>query len=140
MYRARVALPVLLGVIVALWGCTPPPAGSADKSLETRVAKLEKELKTAQDQVTSLTAKLRAEEAKAKDAEKSRDDARATLAARSEELAKSHGDLSKAYADLDSVRRGLKDLLGRVDVSLAPAAGKPTGSETTLSIPVVELK
>jgi peptidoglycan hydrolase CwlO-like protein len=140
MYRARIALPVLLGVIVALWGCTPPPNGSADKSLETRVAKLEKELKAAQEQVSSLAAQVRVEQAKVKDAEKDRDEARAALKARGEELAKSQGDLGKAYADLDSVRKGLKDLLGRVDVSLAPAGGKPAGSETTVSIPVVGLK
>jgi hypothetical protein len=42
MHRARIALPILLGVIVALWGCTPPPQGSVDRTLESRVAKLEK--------------------------------------------------------------------------------------------------
>ena len=136
MYRARIALPVLLGSIIALWGCTPQPQHSgADKSLEARVAKLEKELKTAQDQNTTLAARLRVEETKTRDLTAERDDALAAVKARSEELTKSQGEL-------DSVRKGLKDLIGRVDAALAPVqSGRESPSGTTVStLPAIELK
>ncbi len=132
MYRARVALPVLLGVIVALWGCTPPQNPTADRSLETRVAKLEKELKAAQEQVTTLTAQVRVEQTRTKEVEKEREDLRAALKLRTDDLAKSQGEL-------DSVRKGLRDLLGKVDAALAPSSGKPSLADVS-SLPPIELK
>lgn len=134
MYRARIALPILLGVIVALWGCTPPPGGSADRALEARVSKLEKELKASHEQVSALTAQVRVEQAKVKDVEKARDEAAAAVKARGDDLARSQGELAKAQGELDLVRKGLKDLLGRVDAAVGPV-GK---SADTVS--VVELK
>jgi peptidoglycan hydrolase CwlO-like protein len=120
MNRARIALPILLGVIVALWGCTPPPVASVDKSLEARVTKLEKELKAAQEQVSSLGAQVRVEQSKVKEAEKARDEVALQLKARGEELGRTQGEVQKAQGELDSVRKGLKDLLGRVDAALSP--------------------
>lgn len=135
MYRARIALPILLGSIIALWGCTPQPQNSAaDKSLETRVAKLEKELKAAQDQNTSLSAQVRVEQAKTRDVTAERDDARTAVKTRSEELTKAHGEL-------DSVRKGLKELIGRVDAALAPPSSSQGSNGTTVSaLPSIELK
>ena len=135
MYRARIALPVLLGSIIALWGCTPQPQNStADKSLETRVAKLEKELKTAQDLNTSLAAQVRVEQTKSREMTTERDEARTAVKTRSEELTKAHGEL-------DSIRKGLKELIGRVDAALAPASSSQGSSGTTVSaLPSIELK
>jgi uncharacterized protein YlxW (UPF0749 family) len=128
MYRARVALPILLGCIVALWGCTPRgQTPTADKSLETRVSKLEKELKTVQEQNVTLAAQLRVEQAKSRDVTSERDEARNIAKARAEEL--------------DSVRKGLKEMIGRVDAALAPPTpGKGTTSTDVSSLPVIELR
>jgi outer membrane murein-binding lipoprotein Lpp len=109
MSRAAIALPILLGVIVVLWGCSPYQSATTpapDKSLEARVDKLEKELKTAKELTTS-------EQNKRIAAEKERDALRVQIKARGDELA-------KAQTDLDGLRRGLKDLLGKADAALAP--------------------
>ena len=116
MKRFALALPVLLGVIVVLWGCSPyQPAGPSapDRTLEERVGKLEKDLKAAKEQNAALAADLKTDRVKLVAAEKDRDDGRATLKARADEL-------SKAQGELDGVRKGLKELLGRVDAALAP--------------------
>jgi chromosome segregation ATPase len=117
MSRAAIALPILLGIIVVLWGCSPYQSGSTsapapDKTLEARVEKLEKELKTAKEQTT-------AEQAKRVAAEKERDSLKVQIKARGEELA-------KAQTDLDGLRKGLKDLLGKADAALAPLEGTGT--------------
>ena len=115
MKRAALALPILLGVIVVLWGCSPYQSNTTtpDRTLEERVGKLEKELKTTKEHNTTLTADLKAEKAKLTAAEKDRDDQKG--------LAKLRGDdLAKAQAELDGVRKGLKELLTRVDAALAP--------------------
>jgi len=136
MSRARFALPILLGVILALWGCTSPSTNSSNaeaRSLETRVAKLEKDLKStqeqlksSQDQLKSSQDQLKFEQAKLLDAVRERDDARLQAKAKS-------GELAKSQADLESFRKGLKDLLGKVDAALAPASG---GSEASaLALP-----
>ncbi len=115
MNRTRLALPILLGIIVALWGCTNPssqPARTAEaNALETRVSKLEKDLKLAQEQVNSVTRKLQMEEAKTAKLAVERDEAVSNLRIRSEEY-------SKAQSDLEQVRTGLRDLLQRVDSAL----------------------
>lgn len=140
MYRARIALPVLLGGIIALWGCTPPPnATNFDKSLEQRVAKLEKELKAAKDEVSALTSQLRLEQGKSRTVAQERDDARSALKARDEELSranedlgKANGELNRTHGELMTVRNGLKELLGRVEAVVAPDA-KPTGASVSVS-------
>jgi outer membrane murein-binding lipoprotein Lpp len=109
MSRAAIALPVLLGIIVVLWGCSPYQSNATappDKSLEVRVEKLEKELKAAREQTTG-------EQGKRLSAEKERDALKAQVKLRGEELA-------KAQTDLDGLRKGLKDLLGKADAALAP--------------------
>ncbi len=116
MKRFALALPILLGVIVVLWGCSPYQSpggggGGTDRVLEERVSKLEKDLKTAKDQAA---AELKAERAKVASAEKDRDESKAMLKLRLD-------DLTKAQGELDGVRKGLKELLGRVDAALAPA-------------------
>lgn len=116
MSRAAIALPILLGIIVVLWGCSPYQSGSptqADKTLEARVDKLEKELKTAKDQHATATADLKAEQGKRAAAEKERDSLKLQVKLRADELA-------KAQTDLDGLRKGLKELLGKADAALAP--------------------
>jgi chromosome segregation ATPase len=123
MRRARIALPILLGVIVAIWGCTTPSTNNEAKSLEGRVAKIEKELKTTQDQ-------LKLEQTRAADAERERDLARGLVKQRTDDLAKSRGEL-------EVVQKDLKALLGRVDVALGNY--KPT-TEVSLVPPLEGLK
>ena len=124
MYRARIALPILLGVIVAIWGCTTPSSSTNEaKSIEARVAKIEKELKTTQDQ-------LKLEQTRAADAERERDLARGLVKQRTDDLAKSRGEL-------EAVQKDLRSLLGRVDLALGNV--KPA-TEVSLVQPKAELK
>ncbi len=116
MSRAAIILPVLLGIIVVLWGCSPYQTASnapPDKSLEARVDKLEKELKAAKEQTTLAAAELKAEQGKRAATEKERDALKVQVKARGD-------DLAKAQTDLDGLRKGLKDLLGKADAALAP--------------------
>lgn len=116
MSRAAIILPILLGIIVVLWGCSPYQTASnapPDKALEVRVEKLEKELKAAKEQNTLAAADLKAELGKRTAAEKERDAMKVQIKARGDELA-------KAQTDLDGLRKGLKDLLGKADAALAP--------------------
>jgi hypothetical protein len=125
MRRARIALPILLGVIVAIWGCTTPSSSNNEaKTLEGRVAKIEKELKTTQDQ-------LKLEQTRAADAERDRDLARVVVKQRTDDLAKSRGEL-------EAVQKDLKALLGRVDLALG--VQKPTTTEVSLIPPVEGIK
>ncbi|MCU0705518.1 MAG: hypothetical protein MUF18_16210 [Fimbriiglobus sp.] len=106
MSRAAIALPILLGIIVVLWGCSPYQSGSApaDKSLEARVEKLEKELKASKEATA-------AEQSKRLVVEKERDALRVQIKARGD-------DLAKAQTDLDGLRKGLKELLGKADAAI----------------------
>lgn len=118
MKRALFALPLLLGVIVVLWGCTPyqatpAPSTVPDKTLEARVEKLEKELKAAKEQNVAVTADLKGEREKRTAAEQERDGLHLQVKLRGE-------DLAKAQTDLEGLRKGLKDLLGKADAALAP--------------------
>jgi chromosome segregation ATPase len=116
MSRAAIALPILLGIIVVLWGCSPyqsTPSTVPDKALEARVDKLEKELRTAKDQHAVAAADLKAEQGKRAAAEKARDEFQLQVKLRGDELA-------KAQTDLDGLRKGLKELLGKADAALAP--------------------
>lgn len=131
MSRAAIALPILLGVIVVLWGCSPYQTASntaPDRSLEARVEKLEKELKTAKAQSLALSTDLKAEQGKRAEVErelaaveKARDSLRQQVDVRT-------ADLAKAQSDLEGVRQGLRDLLGRVDAALPPAPAGATVS------------
>lgn len=119
MKRVAIALPLLLGVIVVLWGCSPyqsqpaAPSTVPDKALEARVDKLEKELKVAKDQNVAAVADLKAERAKRTTVEQERDALALQVKLRGD-------DLAKAQTDLDGLRKGLKDLLGKADAALAP--------------------
>ena len=125
MKRARIALPILLGVIVALWGCTTPSTSTEARTLEARVGKLEKDLKLSQDQAKQ-------EQARAVELERDRDGAKLALKQRSDELTKNVGEL-------EGVRKDLKALLGRVDVALGATPAKPT-SEISLTLPTISAK
>lgn len=122
MSRAAIILPILLGIIVVLWGCSPYQTASnaaPDKTLEVRVEKLEKELKAAKEQNTLAAADLKAEQGKRAAAEKDRDAMKLQVKARAEELA-------KAQTDLDGLRKGLKDLLGKADAAILTLEGSGT--------------
>lgn len=123
MKRVAIALPLLLGVIVVLWGCSPyqssAPTTAPDKALEARVDKLEKELKAAKEQTTAAANDLKAEKAKRTAVEQERDALALQVKARGD-------DLAKAQTDLEGLRKGLKELLGKADAALAPADGSGT--------------
>jgi hypothetical protein len=123
MTRTQTIL-ALLAVVVVAWGCgktpTGQPAANNNKSLEARVAKLEKDLKAAQTHASDLDAKFRAEQARGQAIEKERDALRADLTARTTER-------DTLQVQFDGFRKNLKDLLGQVEAArAAPATSAPT--------------
>ncbi len=131
MTRLHGILVVLAAALVAAWGCgqTPPPSSAGSKSLETRVAKLEQELKAALDardaakaQAADLDRKLKSEQVRLIGVEKERDDLRQTLKARTTEL-------DAATARFNNLHKGLKELVGQMETTLAPQPGVPASAQ-----------
>jgi hypothetical protein len=128
MTRLHGIIVVLAAALVAVWGCgqSPPSSAAGSKSLETRVAKLEQELKAALEardsakaQAADLEKKFKAEQAKAVAVEKERDELRLSLKARTTEL-------DTTTAKFNSLHKGLKELIGQMETTLTPQG--PTGS------------
>jgi uncharacterized protein YhaN len=129
MTRTQTLLALLAALVVA-WGCgktpTGPPAAN-NKTLESRVAKLEHDLKAAQAQASDLDAKFRAEQARGLAVEKERDALRADLKSRTTER-------DALQAHFDGFRKNLKDLIGQAEAAQGlPAA--PGGSAAVNSLP-----
>lgn len=132
MTRLHGIIVVLAAALVAVWGCgqSPPPAAAGSKSLETRVAKLEQELKVALDardaakaQVVDLDRKLKAEQVRAGGIEKERDELRFSLKARTTEL-------DSATAKFHQLHKGLKELVGQMEMTGSPHL--PPGSPASV--------
>lgn len=114
MIRPYVILPVsLAGLLAVLWGCTPPTPIAADKSHETRIVQLERELKSQQDSSMKLGAQLRLEQAKVAQLERERDDMALQLKLRTTER-------DSSLAQYDSFRKNIKELLGQADAAATP--------------------
>src|SRR5262245_26494148 len=117
----------LLAAAAVGWGCgknqTGTPASIPGMTLEARVAKLEQDLKAAQNQASDLGTKFRAEQARGKVVEKERDDLQVTLKTRTTE----RDTLQNQY---DGFRKGLKDLLGQAEAAQAQPSTPvvPTGA------------
>ncbi len=116
MTRTQTFLAILAAVVVT-WGCSKAPTGQSassaqGKSLESRVAKLEQELKAAQAKAADLEEKFRTEQARGLAAEKERDELRAGLKARTAER-------DAVQAQYDGFRKSLKDLLGHAEAAQA---------------------
>ncbi len=137
MQRSRLILPMLLlGLVGILWGCAPAPQQPpvADKSVDARVTKLERELKTMQESSNALAAQIKveqgrvvAEQARTADVEKEREDVKAQLKAK-------HAERDLVQSQYDGFRKGMRELLAQAD---AAAGVKPTG-ETPAIQPVAQ--
>jgi len=116
MIRPYVILPVSLAALLAvLWGCTPPTPIVADKTHETRIVQLERELKSSQDSSMKLGAQLRLEQAKVSQLERERDELALQLNLRTNER-------DSSLAQYDAFRKNIKELLGQADAAAAPRA------------------
>jgi uncharacterized protein YhaN len=131
MTRTQTFLAILAAVAVT-WGCSKAPTGqqasiAPGKSLESRVAKLEQDLKAAQAQASELETKFRAEQARGQAVEKERDELRAGLKTRTAER-------DALQAQFDGFRKGIKDLLGQAEAAQAlPAVPTvPSGQPATV--------
>jgi hypothetical protein len=131
MLRTRYLLPAMLIGLGILIGCKPNGTAVTvtDKSLETKVARLEADLKKANDEIARLSAQVRLDEAKTKELEKERDELRLSLKDRVNER-----DL--ALGKLDSFRKNVKDLLGQMDAAVANPY-KPLPEPVTILPPPV---
>jgi septal ring factor EnvC (AmiA/AmiB activator) len=114
MIRPYVILPAsLAGLLAVLWGCTPPTPAVADKSHETRIVQLERELKASQDSSMKLGAQLRLEQGKVSHLERERDELALQLKNRTNER-------DSSLAQYDAFRKNIKELLGQADAAAAP--------------------
>ena len=129
MLRNRILLPILsIGFVGILWGCAPSTQPVADKSVDARVTKLERELKTVQDASTALAAQIKQEQNRVKDVEKERDDLKAQLKSRS-------GERDAVQAQYDGFRKSMKELIGQADAAAATLNFKPTGEVSAALTP-----
>jgi uncharacterized protein YlxW (UPF0749 family) len=112
MIRQKLLLPAIAaGFFVIVWGCSTATT-NGDKSLEAKVAKMEKELKTLQDAQMQTAATLRLEQAKTAQLEKERDDLLAQVKTRTSER-------DVAFSQYEGFRKNLKELIGQADVAAA---------------------
>jgi outer membrane murein-binding lipoprotein Lpp len=117
MFRAKFLLPVLVFVTAVAVGCTQRPTaatGGNDRALEAKVAKLEKDLKTLQDEATKARTEAARQVADAAkqvaDLGKERDELKVLLKART-------GERDNLQAQYDTFRKDLKELLGKMDAA-----------------------
>ena len=135
MFRAKFLLPVLVMISAVIVGCSQRPTaatGGNDRTLETKVAKLEKDLKALQDEATTArveAARQIADAAKqVADLGKERDELRTLLNART-------GERDVVQTQYDTFRKELKELVGKMD---AAAIGVAPPAVTALGLPSLE--
>ena len=122
MLRTHLLLPLLLtGLVGILWGCAPAPQQTpvADKSVDARITKLERELKTVQDSSNALAAQIKQEQARVVEVEKEREDLRAQLKAK-------HAERELVQSQYDGFRKGVRELLAQADAAAAPKSTTET--------------
>ena len=132
MFRAKFLLPVFVVVSAVIVGCSQRPTaatGGHDHTLETKVAKLEKDFKALQDEATKARAEAARQIADAAkqvaDLGKERDDLKTLLKSRT-------GERDLAQAQYDTFRKDLKELVGKMDAA-ANTATPP--AVTALGVP-----
>ena len=135
MFRAKFLLPVLVMVSAVIVGCSQRPTaatGGNDRTLETKVAKLEKDLKALQDEATTArveAARQIADAAKqVADLGKERDELMTLLTSRT-------GERDVVQTQYDTFRKELKELVGKMD---AAASGVAPPAVTALGLPSLE--
>jgi uncharacterized coiled-coil DUF342 family protein len=122
---------VLALVVVAslgLWGCAKGPAPVSAtperiKALESRIAKLEEDFRTAaaaRDQLRQQLAAVNQEKAQL---QKDRDDLQQQVNTRTTER-------DTVQAQFEQFRKGIRNLLGQADTAAAGAAGQPVTAVT----------
>ena len=132
MFRAKFLLPALVIISAVIVGCSQRPTaatGGNDRTLEIKVAKLEKDLKALQDEATKARAEAAQQIADAAkqvaDLGKERDELRSLLKART-------GERDVAQTQYDTFRKELKELVGKMD---AAANGVAPPAVTALGVP-----
>ena len=129
MFRAKFLLPALVIISAVIVGCSPRPTaatGGNDRTLEIKVAKLEKDLKGLQDEASKARAEAVQQIADAAqqvaDLGKERDELKTLLKART-------GERDVAQTQYDTFRKELKELVGKMD---AAANGATSPAVTAL--------
>lgn len=137
MFRARYFLPAMLILSAVILGCTKPqsasslaPAPTVDKSLEAKIARLEADLKKANEDIAKLSAQQRLDQSKLGLVEKERDSLKLSLKDRTSER-----DI--AANKLETFRKNVKDLLGQMEAATAQPFKPMPESITVLPPPVV---
>lgn len=140
MFRAKFLLPVLVVISAVVVGCSQRPTaatGGNDRTLETKVAKLEKDLKGLQDEAVKARAEAArqiADDAKriadaakqVADLGKERDELKTLLKART-------GERDVVQTQYDTFRKELKELVGKMDAAangVAPPAVSSLPAQT----------
>ena len=130
MLRSRILLPILLvGIVGIIWGCAPSQQTVADKSVDARVSKLERELKTVQETSNALALQIKQEQGRVKDAERERDDLKVQLKTKI-------GERDAVQAQYDGFRKTIKELLGQADAAAATLNFKPGTEVANISAPL----
>lgn len=142
MSRSWTISALIVAGFLAAWGCnqSPPAASLAPtqaKTLETRVAKLEQDLKAmesardaARAQANAADDRWKAEVARANTIEKERDELRLNFKSKSAER-------DMLHSKLEGIQKLLKDALGQSESALGIPTTAPTAPVTTpVSAPV----
>lgn len=140
MIRTHQALGLLALFAIGLWGCSQSTSGDKSKSLETRITKLEDDLKSAisgrealKSRLVALEEQVRVESERAKLLEKERDDLTAKLQAKVQEK-------DTAVANYDELVKKLEVVLGQAKVTQTKQADANNGKVqgTVTSMPIVK--
>lgn len=126
MKQHQKALIVLIVAVLGIWGCAQGPSASAEKlkAIESRVARLEDDLKAATAARDQYRKKLAETETLAGQLQGDLDETRTQLKARTGE----RDDLTQQF---ETFRKTIKDLIGQTEAALA----KPKTPVTTVSQP-----
>lgn len=131
MQRATYATAVLIIVLLGVWGCGQGPTVTAQaeriKTLESKVAKLEADLRNTasnRDQLREQLAQAEEHIQKLQVVVKDRDDLRIQLKLRT-------GERDQVAAQYDTFRKSIKELLGQADAAVLRT---PNGEPVTVTI------
>jgi chromosome segregation ATPase len=123
------ALAVLIVAVLGIWGCTQGPS-SAEKArtLETKVSRLEDDLRAASAACDQFKKKLAEAENLAVQQRQELDDLKALLKTRTAE----RDTLSQQF---EGFRKNLKDLIGQTEAALAKPASPPANTVSQSKVP-----
>lgn len=130
MSRAHKALVILVISTLGLWGCAKGPGSSGPeriKSLESKISRLEGDIKLGETARETLRKKLAAADEQLAKLQKDRDELDKTLSARTSE----RDTLQTQY---EQFRKSLRDLLGNAETS-APKYLPPVTTAAAATTP-----